>query len=147
MRARAAGHGEQEQRWTEVSLGLPGVDPAFRLRVTREGLGAGVAKVLGGQDLEVGHPAFDGAFRVQASDAVRARGALGLEAQRAVAALQPFDELRLDSAGPGGRRVAVLRLVRAGVIVDPGAVRAALASLADLAASLEAAAPRAAPSG
>ncbi|MCL2423082.1 MAG: hypothetical protein FWD11_04180 [Micrococcales bacterium] len=49
-----------------VAVRLPVVLPEVVL--TREGLGTMVAKAFGGQDLLIGHPAFDARYRIQAHD-------------------------------------------------------------------------------
>lgn len=87
--------GRSSTTYTALEVPLPGVDPAATLRLQKEGLGQRLVKALGGQDVETGNPDFDAAFRIQASDAARARAALDLAAQDAIARLPAFVELRL----------------------------------------------------
>lgn len=160
------GSGKSEQRWTALEAAAERADPGFALRVTREGLGARLAKLVGGQDVEVGNPDFDARFRVQASDAERARRALGFGGQQAVAAMPAFHELRVGgepNLAELSRAVAVLsprlgrrleaaqlvpggstaRLVWQGVVKDTDRLAAALPLLAKVAEAAEEAAPRA----
>lgn len=97
LRLFHTGSGRNRETWTAVELLLPDADPAFTLRVGSEGVAAKLAKALGGEDLQVGDPDFDAAFRVRSSDPQRARRALDAMVRAGLAGL-PRGEVRVGPA-------------------------------------------------
>lgn len=67
---------EDHGAFTGVQVAAPRADPRFTLLLLREGVRARVRKRLGWQDLQVGDPAFDGRFLIQAKDEAAARAVL-----------------------------------------------------------------------
>ena len=61
----------------------------FRFRVYRTTIFSGLAKMLGGQDILIGDPAFDDAFIIQGNDEPRVRALLSDPQLRALIAAQP----------------------------------------------------------
>jgi hypothetical protein len=72
---------ESVQRYTSLRVTLPLREP-FRLEVSRERLLGRVGKVLGMEDLHLGHPDFDGAFLIKTSNERAARSLLDDEGIR-----------------------------------------------------------------
>jgi len=72
IRSYTKSSGKNSSRYTRYSVGFPAIGVGLRLS-RQSGLGQ-FLKVLGSQDIEIGDPAFDKAFIVQANDprAVRA---------------------------------------------------------------------------
>ena len=95
----------------------------FRFTITRAGIFSPVARVLGFQDVEVGHEEFDKAFVIKANDEPRVRTLLADSGLRAKLALQPSLTLSvLDDEGWFGARfpegVDELKFHTLGVIKD-----------------------------
>lgn len=68
----------------------------FDFHMSKEGVGAKIAKTLGGQDVEIGEPAFDAAVRVRTNDpaAVRSWFYAAARRQATVAAVSACPGLR-----------------------------------------------------
>ncbi len=59
---------------TYTRMRAPFVNPsAFRFKIYKEGFFSGIGKALGGQDIEVGDPDFDGSFIIKGNDEERVR--------------------------------------------------------------------------
>lgn len=59
---------------TYTRMRTPFVNPsAFRFRIYKEGFFSSIGKALGGQDIEVGDPDFDGSFIIKGTDEERVR--------------------------------------------------------------------------
>lgn len=121
------GSGKSRQTWTAIALATSS-PPDLRLRVTKQGVGAFFAKAFGGQDVEVGDAAFDGAFRIEASDPERARRILDYRAQEAIARAD-LGEVLIE-AGEA-------KFHKKGQLDDTEVARAALDALASIAAGAE----------
>jgi hypothetical protein len=61
-------------RWQVLAVDL--ATPLPRVSVTRKSLGSWVAVAFGGQDVEIGHPEFDRAFRIRCDDEAAAAALL-----------------------------------------------------------------------
>jgi hypothetical protein len=137
VRSYVTGSGKSKQTWTALEVVVPGGDPGFLLRVTREGLGARFAKAVGGQDVQLGNAEFDAQFRVRGSDEPRVRRALELGVQLALPELLPFEELSVEPAmsfegmgwAPSGG-VGALKVLR-GPLMHLPEVQAALDKASD----------------
>jgi len=69
--AGTQGDSSSRPEYGVVKLHLSAVLPGITL--TREGVGTSIAKFFGGQDLQIGEPYFDAAYRIQADDPVYAQ--------------------------------------------------------------------------
>jgi hypothetical protein len=69
-----SGNDSTTHTFTVTVVDLPGAVPD--LMVTKEGFGTKLAKVFGGQDIEVGYPPFDMAYRVRSPHEQFARDVL-----------------------------------------------------------------------
>jgi hypothetical protein len=79
---------------TYTRMRAPYVNPSgFRFAVYRKGLFTGLGKLLGMQDVEIGHEPFDTEFVVQANDESRIRQLLASERLRELISQQPAIEL------------------------------------------------------
>lgn len=99
------------------------------LRITRTGMGAQLGALLGAQDVQCGHAAFDDAFTVKAADAETARHVLaegGADAIVQLASVMP--ELEVSDAGADASIGTVL--------VDARAAGSAMQAAVDLARAL-----------
>jgi hypothetical protein len=67
VRVEQRGAGRSRQSYTVLRLDLNAPGPEG-LRISREGLGDQLGKLLGGQDIEVGDPALDRQLRVKGAD-------------------------------------------------------------------------------
>ncbi len=102
----------------------PFVNPGgFRFNVYRKSVFSGIAKLFGMQDIEIGDPAFDDDFIVQATDELRVRALLAnttiralIAAQKDIAFCVKDDEGWFGSSFPEG--VDELYFSVAGVIKD-----------------------------
>lgn len=63
-------HGKRRKRYTRLRVPFVSLDD-FRFLVYRKGLFTGLGKLLGGQDVEVGAPAFDEAFVIQGNNVAK----------------------------------------------------------------------------
>ena len=106
------------------------VPEGFLLQVTREGLGARIAKMLGGVDVEVGDAEFDARFRVSADDRDRATFALSPDLRREILDVVEFRRLRVRG------REATLEVE--GRVMEPLALVGLLRVLDRMAARVEA---------
>ena len=80
--------GQSQHSYTR--LRAPYVNPdGFRFGIYRRHLFTGLAKWLGMQDLEVGHPDFDEAFVIQGNDQEKVRALFADESIRNLVAAQP----------------------------------------------------------
>lgn len=118
--------------WTTLARVTHAGPAAFRLRVEREGVLAGLAKALGGQDVPTGDDAFDRAFRVRTSDVPRATFVLSEDVRRALEAAN----LRRALIGDSDAIVEVN-----GRVYEPDVVSRALRLAHDMAVRLEATRP------
>ena len=107
--------GKGDSLWTKVHIQWTGPG---RLRATPQGFAKWLRSLVGGSDLEVGDPAFDAAFWVEASDAKWAREILTADIRRGLLDLRvewnrrgsQSVDVTLD-AGPAGLVLKVGRLV------------------------------------
>jgi hypothetical protein len=95
----------------------------FRFVIYRKNLFSGLAKLLGMQDVEVGHPAFDDAFVIKGSDQAKLRGLFAnprlrqlIEAQPNIRLVVRDDEGYFSQTFPAG--VDELQFIAVGVIKD-----------------------------
>jgi len=75
-----------------IETDLPG-----SLVVTREGVGAALAKLAGGEDLVIGDPGFDAAFRVRTGDPLSTVAHLDGRARDALRGLAERQEVRVEA--------------------------------------------------
>lgn len=93
------------------------------LELTPEGFRDRIAKIFGGQDVQIGNPAFDGQWRVRSSDEAFARRALDARLANLVM-LPDFNGARVRVEGPSvllwtpGPSDATLLVERARRVVD-----------------------------
>jgi len=96
--------GNTQVTYTRIRTQAPGSGSLF-LRVSREGILASVSKVLGGQDIHVGVPAFDERFIIKGSDEALVRAWLDDPSRSAIAAAERYGftvesgELRAERVG------------------------------------------------
>ena len=75
---------------TYTRMRAPYQNPSsFRFTIYRKGFFSGLGKLLGMQDIEVGHPEFDEAFIIKGSDESRVRDLLDDPGLRALLEAQP----------------------------------------------------------
>lgn len=102
-RAATRRPGDDEPRGGRLAqahvVALDAVPGEPRLELSPEGLRDKIAKVFGGQDVQIGNPAFDGQWRVRASDEAFARRALDARLANLVM-LSDFREARVRVEGP-----------------------------------------------
>jgi len=77
-----------------------------RCKLVPAGFTGGLAKALGAQDIEIGHPAFDDAFNVKGEDGVVIRRVFARARARELALLVPKSRLECD-----GSRIKLLQPV------------------------------------
>jgi hypothetical protein len=113
------GVGKTIRRYTSLRVTLPLREP-FRFEVSRERFLGRLGKLVGMQDLQVGHPDFDRAFLVKTSDERAARGLLddmGIR-QRLLAEAGGAFGLRLADGSGGSDDRAELYFEEIGLIQD-----------------------------
>jgi hypothetical protein len=102
----------------------------FDLHMAKEGVGARIAKAFGGQDVEIGEPAFDAAVRVRSSDPAAVKAWFGSPTRRqaTVAAVAACPGLRASRTSVTFERQGSLR--------GADEIAAVLDAIAPLAAAL-----------
>jgi hypothetical protein len=127
-----------KQSTTYTRLRAPYVNPSgLRFTIRRAHFLDGLGAILGLQDVEIGHPSFDGAFVVKANDEAAVKRLLRVPGVREAFRSQPRVHLSVkDDEGWFGQEfpegVDVLQFVEAGVVTDPVRLR----SLFDLFATV-----------
>jgi hypothetical protein len=80
----------RQSHQTYTRFRAPYLNPdGFRFSIYRRHFFTGVAKLLGMQDIEVGHPEFDAAFVIQGNDEMKVRALFADESIRNLVAAQP----------------------------------------------------------
>ena len=106
-------------------LRAPYINPdKFRFTIYRKGVFSGLGKLLGMQDIEVGHPAFDEAFIIKGTDDAKVRALFNNARLRELINLQPDIRLSVkDDEGLFSKRfpekVDELEFCVHGIIKDP----------------------------
>lgn len=114
---------------TYTRMRAPYVNPeGFRFTIYRKGLFSGLGKLLGMQDIEIGHPEFDEAFIVKGTDDFRVRELFDDAEVRWLMLAQPQIRLEVkDSEGWFGPKfpedVDELHFQVVGVIKDVGRLK------------------------
>lgn len=91
---------------TYTRMRTPFVNPGgFRFKIYKEGFFSGIGKALGGQDIEVGDPDFDGAFVIKGNDEERVRQLFQNSRIRALLPMLPYVSMEIKPhdgvMGPG----------------------------------------------